>query len=63
MSKIKTLEHKHFFDILDMLTENDVVVLNDTKVIPARLFGEKESGAHIEIFLLKDLGEKNGKRF
>ncbi len=54
----KTIEHKHFFDIVDMLTENDVLVLNDTKVIPARLFGEKTTGAKVEIFLLKELNAK-----
>lgn len=50
----KTLEHKHFFDILDYLNEDDVIVLNDTKVIPARLLGYKTTGAHVEIFLLKE---------
>ncbi len=50
--------HKHFSDILDYLDENDVLVLNDTKVIPARLIGEKEdTGAVIEVLLLKDLGD------
>ena len=38
----KTYEHKKFSDIVDYLSENDVLVLNDTKVIPARLIGEKE---------------------
>ena len=38
----QTFEHRHFSDILDYLTENDVLVLNDTKVIPARLIGHKE---------------------
>ena len=54
----KTIEHKHFFDILDYLGENDVLVLNNTKVIPARLLGQKTTGANIEIFLLKDKGNK-----
>lgn len=55
--KKKTIEHKHFSDIVDLLTENDVLVLNDTKVIPARLYGHKEdTGAVIEILLLKDEG-------
>ena len=54
----KTLEHKHFYDITDYLGENDILVLNNTKVLPARLYGEKETGAKIEVFLLKDL--KNG---
>src|SRR5574344_964490 len=62
----KTVKNKHFFDILDYLNENDVLVLNDTKVIPARLYGHKvnenatdeqsKEGAHIEVFLLKDKG-------
>lgn len=51
----KTIEHKHFFDIVDFLDENDVLVLNDTKVIPARLIGEKLTGANVEVFLLKEL--------
>ncbi len=54
-----TIEHKHFFDIVDFLGENDVLVLNNTKVIPARIYAEKaETGAKIEIFLLK-LTDKN----
>ena len=53
----KTIEHKHFYDIVDKLSENDVLVINDTKVIPARLIGHKEdTGAVIEVLLLKDLG-------
>ena len=48
-----SIYHKHFFDIVDELDENDLLVLNDTKVIPARLFGVKEeTGAKIEVFLL-----------
>lgn len=54
----KTIEHKHFYDITDYFDENDVIVLNNTKVIPARLFGKKETGANIEVFLLKQLAEK-----
>lgn len=46
-------EHKHFYDIVDMLYPGDCLILNDTKVIPARLYGIKEgTGAHIEILLL-----------
>ena len=49
--------HDHFFNILNYLKKGDVLVLNDTKVIPARLIGEKaETKAVIEILLLKDLG-------
>lgn len=48
-----SVEHKHFFDIHDYLNENDVLVLNNTKVLPARLFGTKEeTGAKIEVLLL-----------
>jgi len=53
----KTIEHKHFYDIVDMLDSNDVLVLNDTKVLPARLYGNKiDTDAFIEVLLLKDLG-------
>lgn len=52
------IEHKHFKDIIDYLDEGDTLVLNDTKVIPARLIGEKEdTAAVIEILMLKDKGE------
>ena len=50
--------HKHFYDIVDYLDENYILVLNNTKVIPARLYGHKDTGALIEIFLLKDCGDK-----
>lgn len=48
-------EHKIFRDILDYLSENDVLVINNTRVIPARLFASKVTGAKIEVFLLKRL--------
>lgn len=49
-----SLEHRHFTDILEYLREGDCLVINDTKVIPARLYGHKEdTGAVIEILLLK----------
>lgn len=51
----KTIEHKNFFDIVDLLGENDVLVLNNTKVFPARLYGTKLTGARVEIFLLKQI--------
>ena len=52
------ITHKKFYDIIDFLQKGDVLVLNDTKVIPARLIGEKEeTKAIIEVLLLKDLGE------
>ena len=50
-----TIEHCHFADIIDYLTPNDVLVLNDTKVMPARLIGQKEdTNGHIELLLLKN---------
>ena len=54
--KTGELEHKHFSDIINYLNEGDTLVLNDTKVLPARLIGEKEdTKAVIEILLLKNI--------
>ena len=51
----KTIEHKHFYDIVDYIDKNALLVLNNTKVMPARLYGKKNStGANIEIFLLNN---------
>jgi S-adenosylmethionine:tRNA ribosyltransferase-isomerase len=50
------IEHKTFKDVLDYFDEGDVMVTNDTKVFPARLYGNKEkTGANIEVFLLREL--------
>ena len=46
---------KHFRDITEFLREGDLLILNDTRVIPARLFGKKESGGQCEVFLLRNL--------
>ncbi len=54
-SKNDKTEHKIFRNILDYLTENDVLVINNTRVIPARLYASKVTGAKIEVFLLKRL--------
>lgn len=55
--KTGEIEHKHFTDIIDYLKKGDVLVLNDTKVIPARIIGVKEeTNAVIELLLLKDEG-------
>ena len=51
--------HKHFYDIVDLLDDNLVLILNDTKVIPARLYGYKDTGAKIEVFLLKEKENHN----
>ncbi|MBQ1447682.1 MAG: S-adenosylmethionine:tRNA ribosyltransferase-isomerase, partial [Solobacterium sp.] len=49
-----TTEDRHFYNIVDLLHEGDVLVRNNTRVIPARLFGTKEgTGAHVELLLLK----------
>lgn len=53
--------HKNFFNIVDFIDENCVLILNNTKVMPARLYGYKDTGAKIEVFLLKGVnkGEHN----
>lgn len=54
-----TIEHKLFKDIIDYFDEGDVMILNNTKVFPARLYGEKEkTGARIEVFLLRELNSE-----
>ena len=51
-----SIEHKHFYDIIDYLNKDDVLVVNDSKVIPARIVGTKsETGAVIEILMLKEI--------
>ncbi len=52
--KSKNIQHKNFYQIADLLSSNDVLVFNKTKVFPARLFGKKESGKNIEILLLEE---------
>ena len=50
------IEHKHFYDIIDYLSEGDTLIVNDSRVIPARIYGYKEdTGAKIEFLLLKQL--------
>ena len=52
----KTIEHKHFYDIIDYLKKGDLLVVNNTKVLPVRIYGTKEhTGSHIEFLLLKRL--------
>lgn len=54
----QTIEHKLFKDLIDYFDEGDVMILNNTKVFPARLYGNKEkTGARIEVFLLRELNE------
>lgn len=51
----KTIEHKTFLDILNYLEPGDCLVRNNTKVIPARLYGKKETGAKVEFLLLNNI--------
>lgn len=53
------IQHKKFTDFINYLNEGDLLVLNDTKVIPARLLGKRETGAAVEIFLLKPMENFN----
>jgi len=54
--KTKTIEHKLFKDVIDYFDDGDVMILNNTKVFPARMYGNKEkTGARIEVFLLREL--------
>lgn len=53
--KDKSIEHKVFKDIVEYLNKGDCLVINNTKVIPARLYGKKETGANVEFLLLKRL--------
>ncbi len=48
----RTVSHKHFYDIVDLIEPNSLLVMNNTKVLPARLIGHKDTGAKIEVFLL-----------
>ena len=51
------IEHRHFYDIIDYLTPADCLVLNDSRVLPARIYGVKEgTGAHVEFLLLQNKG-------
>lgn len=57
--KTGEIEHKVFKDVLDYFNDKDVFIFNDTKVFPARLYGNKEkTGAKIEVFLLRELNEE-----
>ena len=55
-----SIEHKHFKDLVDYFDEGDILVFNNTKVFPARLYGNKEkTGARIEVFLLRELNAES----
>lgn len=58
--KEQTIEHKMFKDVINYFEEGDVMMLNNTKVFPARMYGNKEkTGARIEVFLLRELNAEN----
>src|SRR4051812_20967832 len=58
--KTKKIEHKHFKDILNYFGEGDKMIVNNTRVFPARLYGNKEkTGAKIEVFLLRELNRES----
>ena len=53
-----SIEHKHFYDIIDYLNAGDALVINETRVIPARLIGERPTGGACEVLLLKQIAPK-----
>lgn len=52
------VDHKHFCDIIDYLDPGDCLVMNDSRVLPARLLGHRPTGGAVEVLLLRDLGDK-----
>ncbi len=56
--KTGEIEHRHFRDIVDYLTEKDCLIINDTRVLPARIFGTKDTGAVVEFLLLAQKEDK-----
>ena len=52
------IAHRHFYDILDYLNPGDCLVMNDSRVLPARLLGHRPTGGAVEVLLLRDLGDK-----
>ncbi len=52
------INHRHFYDILDYLQAGDCLVMNDSRVLPARLLGHRPTGGAVEVLLLRDLGDK-----
>lgn len=56
--KTGAVTHRHFFDIIEYLQPGDCLVLNDSRVLPARLLGHRPTGGAVELLLLRDLGDK-----
>ena len=53
-----SIEHKYFYDVIDYLQPGDCLVMNDSRVLPARLLGHRPTGGAVEVLLLRDLGDK-----
>ena len=58
--KTGEVSHKHFYDIIDYLKPGDCLVMNDSRVLPARLLGHRPTGGAVEVLLLRDLGRNYG---
>ncbi len=56
--KTGSVTHRHFFDIIEYLQPGDCLVMNDSRVLPARLLGHRPTGGAVELLLLRDLGDK-----
>lgn len=56
--KTGEINHRHFYDIIDYLKPGDCLVMNDSRVLPARLLGRRPTGGAVELLLLRDLGDK-----
>ena len=52
------INHRHFYDVIDYLKPGDCLVMNDSRVLPARLLGHRHTGGAVEVLLLRDLGDK-----
>ena len=59
--KNQSISHNHFYNIFEYITPDDLIVINNTKVIPARIFGQKETGANIEVFLIEKVDSNHWK--
>ena len=60
--KTGEIEHRHFYDILDYLNEGDCLIMNDSRVLPARIYGVKdETNANVEFLLLNCIEAKSGR--
>ena len=53
----ESITHRHFYDIIDYLCPGDCLVMNDSRVLPARLLGHRPTGGAVEVLLLRDLGQ------